>query len=362
MSKHFIKGNEAIAEAAVRAGCRFYAGYPITPQSEVPEILSVRLPEVGGNFIQGESEIASVYMVYGVAATGIRSMTSSSGPGLALKSEGISFLAAGRIPAVIVNVVRGGPAIGTIMPSQQDYFSATKAPAPGGFRCFVLAPQSVQEAADLVYRAFDYADKYRTPVMVLADGMIGNMMESIELPPMRDLKTLPSKEAWRYNKYNDDGSARVLNTYSPTAEAQMDKNIKMAQMYEEWDEKEQLWEEYLLEDAEYVLCAYGSSARIAKSAVKELRQENIKAGLIRPITLVPFAKNAFAKLDYGKIKHIFCPEMSIPPQFAEDVRLQVEGRAKITSICTSGGVILDTDIIVNAVKAKIQESSDDHNL
>ncbi len=226
MSKHFIKGNEAIAEAAVRAGCRFYAGYPITPQSEVPEILSVRLPQVGGNFIQGESEIASVYMVYGVAATGIRSMTSSSGPGLALKAEGISFLAAGRIPAVIVNVVRGGPAIGTIMPSQQDYFSATKAPAPGGFRCFVLAPQSVQEVADLVYRAFDYADKYRTPVMVLADGMIGNMMESIELPPMRDLKDLPSKEDWRYNKYNDDGSARVLNTYSPTAKRRWKKTSK----------------------------------------------------------------------------------------------------------------------------------------
>jgi 2-oxoglutarate ferredoxin oxidoreductase subunit alpha len=353
MSKHFIKGNEAIAEAAVRAGCRFYAGYPITPQSEVPEVLSVRLPQVGGNFIQGESEIASIYMVYGVAATGIRSMTSSSGPGLALKSEGISFLAAGRIPAVIVNVVRGGPAIGTIMPSQQDYFSATKAPAPGGFRCFVLAPQSVQEAADLVYRAFDIADIYRTPVMVLADGMIGNMMESIELPPIRDLATIPSKDAWRYNIYNDDGSARVLNTYSPTVEGQQARNVEMARMYAEWEEKEQLWDEYMLDDAEYVLCAYGSSGRIARSAIKELRLENIKAGLIRPITLVPFPKNVFQKLNYTKIKHIFCLEMSIPPQFVEDVKLQVEGRAKISSICTSGGVILDTDIIENAVKKNL---------
>ncbi len=353
MTKQFIKGNEAIAEAAVRAGCRFFAGYPITPQSEVPEVLSVRLPQVGGNFIQGESEIASIYMVYGVAATGIRSMTSSSGPGLALKSEGISFLAAGRIPAVIVNVVRGGPAIGTILPSQQDYFSAVKAPGPGGFKCFVLAPQSAQEAADLVYKAFDIADQYRTPVMVLADGMIGNMMELIELPPMRNLKDIPSKDSWRYNIYNDDGSARVLNTYSPTAEGQQVKNIAMARMYEEWDEKEQLWEEFMMDDAEYVICSYGSSARISKSAVRELRQENIKAGLIRMITLVPFPGNAFSKLDYSKIKHIFCPEMSIPPQFVEDVKLQVLGRAKITSVCTSGGVILETDSIVNAVKGNL---------
>ncbi|NMC56902.1 MAG: hypothetical protein GYA50_06755 [Eubacteriaceae bacterium] len=228
MSKQFIKGNEAIAESAVRAGCRFFAGYPITPQNEIPEYLSSRLPEIGGKFIQGESEIASVFMILGVAATGIRVMTSSSGPGLALKAEGISHLAAGRLPSVIVNIVRGGPATGTIEPAQQDYFSAVHAPAPGGFKCFVLAPQNVQEAADFVYKAFDIADKYRTPVIVLADGMIGNMMEVVELPQMRNIEDLPDKDSWRFNKYNDDGSIRVLSTYCPTGAMLMAQDLQPA--------------------------------------------------------------------------------------------------------------------------------------
>jgi len=353
MSRQFIKGNEAIAEAAVRAGCRFFAGYPITPQNEVPEYLSARLPEVGGKFLQGESEIASIFMVYGVAATGIRAMTSSSGPGLALKSEGISFLAAGRLPSVIVNVARGGPAIGTIEPAQQDYLSAAHSPAPGGFKCFVLAPQNVQEAADFVYNAFDIADKYRTPVIVLADGMIGNMMEVVNLPPMKDIETLPNHDSWRYNKYNDDGSFRLLSTYSPKGQMMQEKNKEMQALYQKWDDEEQKWDEYMLDDAEYVICAYGSSARITKSAVKELRAGGIKAGLIRPITLVPFPKDAFEKLNYNKIKKMFCAEMSIPGQFIYDVKLHVLGRSEILPIQTSGGVILETDMIVNEVKANL---------
>ncbi len=353
MSKEFIKGNEAIAEAAVRAGCRFFAGYPITPQNEVPEYLSARLPEVGGHFIQGESEIASVYMVFGVAATGIRSMTSSSGPGFALKAEGISFLAGGQIPAVLVNVSRGGPAIGTIEPAQQDYFSAVHAPAPGGFRCFVLAPQNVQEAADFVYEAFDIADKYRTPVYVLADGMIGNMMEVVELPKMRDLADLPSNDSWRFNKYNDDGTARILSTYMPMGELMQNKNKEMAAMYETWEKEEQRWEEYMIDDAEYIVTAYGSSARIAKSAVKELRAEGIKVGLIRAITLYPFPKDAFDKLDYTKVKKMFCAEMSIPGQYIYDVQNAVLGRSEIIPIQTSGGVIMETDMVVAAVKENL---------
>lgn len=353
MSKEFIKGNEAIAEAAVRAGCRFFAGYPITPQNEVPEYLSARLPEVGGHFIQGESEIASVFMVFGVAATGIRSMTSSSGPGFALKSEGISFLAGGQIPAVLVNVSRGGPAIGTIEPAQQDYFSAVHAPAPGGFRCFVIAPQNVQEAADFVYEAFDIADKYRTPVYVLADGMIGNMMEVVELPKMRDLAELPSNDSWRFNKYNDDGSARILSTYMPMGELMQQKNKEMAEMYEAWEKNEQRWEEYMVDDAEYIVTAYGSSARIAKSAVKELRAEGVKVGLIRAITLFPFPKDAFAKLDYAKVKKMFCAEMSIPGQYIYDVQNAVLGQSQIIPIQTSGGVILETDMVVAAVKENL---------
>lgn len=355
MDRRFIKGNEAIAESAVRAGCRFYAGYPITPQNEVPEYLSWRMEEVGGNFIQGESELASVYMVFGVAATGIRSMTSSSGPGFALKAEGISFLAAGRIPAVLVNVARGGPAIGSIFPSQQDYFSATKAPAPGGFQCMVLAPGNVQELADLVYEAFDLADNYRTPVYILSDGMMGNMMESVNLPPMRELSELPSKDKWRYNIYNKDGSARHLGTYYATGELLEESNLAMARLYREWEEKEQRWEEFMTGDADYLICAYGSSARIAKTSVKVLRKEGIKIGLLRAITLVPFPRNALQKIDYGKVKGIFCAEMSIPPQFVEDVRLQVEGRTPVYSICSSGGVILGNDKIVRAVLDRLGE-------
>lgn len=353
MSKQFIKGNEAIAESAVRAGCRFFAGYPITPQNEIPEYLSSRLPEIGGKFIQGESEIASVFMILGVAATGIRVMTSSSGPGLALKAEGISHLAAGRLPSVIVNIVRGGPATGTIEPAQQDYFSAVHAPAPGGFKCFVLAPQNVQEAADFVYKAFDIADKYRTPVIVLADGMIGNMMEVVELPQMRNIEDLPDKDSWRFNKYNDDGSIRVLSTYCPTGAMLMAQNKKMKEMYDTWDKQEQQWDEYMLDDAEYVICAYGSSARIAKSAIKELRAEGIKAGLLRPITLVPFPEDSFEKLNYNKIKKMFCAEMSIPGQFIYDVKYHVLGRSEVLPIQTSGGVILETDMIINEVKANL---------
>ncbi len=353
MSKEFIKGNEAIAEAAVRAGCRFFAGYPITPQNDIPEYLSKRLFEVGGNFIQGESEVASVNMVFGVAATGIRSMTSSSGPGLALKAEGISNLAGARVPSVVVNVARGGPAIGTILTAQQDYLSATKAPAPGGFKCFVLAPATVQEAADLVYEAFDIADKYRTPVYVLADGMTGNMMEVVELPPMRELSELPSKDDWRVNKLEQDGNFRSISSYSPTAEGLQEMNEASEAMYQQWDKEEQRWEAFMMDDAEYVVTGYGSSGRIAKSAVKELRAQGIKAGLIRPITLVPFPKDAFDQIDYGRIKEIFVAEMSIPAQYADDVRWATKSKLEIISVLTSGGVILETEAIVDAVKERV---------
>ncbi len=350
MSKEFIKGNEAMAEAAVRGGCRFFAGYPITPQNDIPEYLSKRLFEVGGTFIQGESEIASINMVYGVAATGVRSMTSSSSPGLALKSEGISFIAGSRIPAVIINVARGGPALGTIQGAQQDYFASAKAIAPGGFRCFVVSPSTVQEAADLVYEAFEIADKYRTPVYVLTDGVIGNMMEIVELPPMRDPEEMLSSDAWRITKYNDDSSARQFSTYRPTGEMLTVDNIAMAELYEEWQEKEQRWEAFMMEDAEVVLTAYGSAGRIAKSAVKELRAQGIKAGLIRPITLFPFPNKAYENINYDKIDKIFVVEMSIPPQFVYDVELATKSQLDYININTSGGVIVETESIVDKVK------------
>ncbi|NMC57079.1 MAG: 3-methyl-2-oxobutanoate dehydrogenase subunit VorB, partial [Eubacteriaceae bacterium] len=340
MSREFVKGTEAMAEAAVRAGCRFFAGYPITPQNEIPEYLSVRLPQVGGEFIQGESEIASIYMVYVVSSVGIRSMTSSSGPGLALKTEGITYLAGAELPAVIIDVARGGPAIGQILPAQQDYLFATKSPGPGGIRCFVFAPSNVQEAVDLVYEAFDIADKYRNPVIVLTDGALGNMMEAIEFPKMRDLTTLPNKNDYILTKRDTVDKARVIQTYHAAVPDMQQANIKMAAKYAEWEKNEQRWEEYMLDDAEIVITAYGTTARIAKSAIKSLRKEGIKAGMIRPITVYPFPGNAFNKLNYNKIKFILNAEMSIPAQMFFDVDYVVRQRTPIYNQLSSGGIVM----------------------
>jgi 2-oxoglutarate ferredoxin oxidoreductase subunit alpha len=353
MSRQFVKGTEAMAEAAVRAGCRFFAGYPITPQNEIPEYLSARLPEVGGEFIQGESEIASIYMVYGVSAAGIRSMTSSSGPGLALKTEGITYLAGAEIPAVIIDVVRGGPAIGQILPAQQDYLFATKSPGPGGIRCFVFAPSNVQEAVDMVYKAFDIADAYRNPVIVLTDGALGNMMEAIQFPPMRDLDTLPSRDDYSLTIRDSEDKARVIQTYHAAVGDMENANRKMAAKYEEWEKNEQQWEEYLLDDAQIVITAYGTTARIAKSAIKSLRKEGIKAGMVRPITVYPFPVNAFEKLDYSKIKFILNAEMSIPAQMYLDVDHAVRNRTPIYNQLSSGGIVMGIKDIINAVKERL---------
>lgn len=353
MSRQFVKGTEAMAEAAVRAGCRFFAGYPITPQNEIPEYLSARLAEVGGEFIQGESEIASIYMVYGVSATGIRSMTSSSGPGLALKTEGITYLAGAELPAVIIDVVRGGPAIGQILPAQQDYLFVTKSPGPGGIRCFVLAPSNVQEAVDLVYEAFDIADKYRNPVIVLTDGALGNVMEAIQFPKMRDLDTLPSKADYKLTVRDSANKARVIQTYHAAVPDMENANRKMAAKYEQWEKEDQRWEEYMLDDAQIIITAYGTTARIAKSAIKSLRKEGIKVGMIRPITVYPFPNDAFEKLDYSKIKFILNTEMSIPAQMYLDVDCVVRKRVPIYNQLSSGGIVMSTKNIINAVKEKL---------
>ncbi len=347
MERMFMKGNEAIAEAAVRAGCRFFAGYPITPQNEIPEYMSRRLPEVQGHFVQGESEIASINMVYGAAAAGVKAMTSSSSPGISLKSEGISYLAGAELPAVIVNITRGGPGLGSIQAAQMDYLQATKASGHGGFRMLVYAPSTVQEAVDYTYLAFEKAEQYQAPMMVCADGCIGAMMEAVALPEMKDdarmkLKFFAAEEA---------GEDRLVVTslYSPD-EAQEKFNRIKAAMYEDWEKTEGLKEEYLLEDAEVVIAAYGVSARIAKTAIAMLRQEGIKAGLIRPITLYPFPYESFQKLDYNRVKHILCAEMSIPCQVIEDVRVGVAGRAPISTVLHSGGIIFTADDIADAVR------------
>ena len=343
MARVLMKGCEAIAEAAVRAGCRFFAGYPITPQNEIPEYFARRLPEVGGNFVQGESEVASVNMVYGAAAAGTRSMTSSSSPGIALKSEGISYCAAARVPIVYSNISRGGPGVGAIQPAQQDYFQATKASGNGGFRMMVLAPSTVQEAVDLTYAAFDYADRDMNPVLILADGVIGTMMEPVELPEMKSDEEIAaikeSKKKWACIGHELDYANRSWIQPGQWDTKKMQAwNEDAAKMYASW-EKDVMVEEYQIEDAELVLTAYGISARICKSVVDMLRKEGYKIGMIRPITVSPFPYASYDKINYDICKAVLDVEMSIPAQFVEDVEMGVKGRCAIETCLCSGGNI-----------------------
>lgn len=351
MKRHFMKGCEAIAESALRAGCTFFAGYPITPQNEIPEYMSKRLPEYGGIFVQGESEVASVNMIFGAAATGARVMTSSSGPGISLKSEGLSYIAGSRLPAVIVSVMRGGPGLGTIMPAQQDYLQATKASGHGGFRMLVFAPSTIQEAVDCTFKAFDYADRDRNPVMVLVDGCLGAMMEPVTLPAYQP----PKKEEkdWVLDGCKDREPRTVLSVCL-TGEPQERFNREMEALYDSWAEKDVQVELFQMEDAEIVLAAYGTSARIAKTAVESLRSQGIKAGLIRPVTVYPFPYGAFENLDYNRVRHVLDVEMSIPAQMVDDVKLGVLGRAPVSAFGRSGGVIIGVEEIVEAVK-KLEE-------
>lgn len=359
MARIFMKGCEAIAEAAVRAGCRFFAGYPITPQNEIPEYFARRMPEVGGTFIQGESEVASVNMVYGAASAGVRSMTSSSSCGIALKSEGISYCASARVPMVYCNVQRGGPGVGAIQPAQQDYNQATKASGNGGFRMLVLAPSTVQEAVDLTYKAFDYADRDRNPVLVLADGVIGTMMEPVELPEMKPDAEIAaikdSKRKWACIGHELDYANRAWIQPGCWSTAVLQQTNEDADaMYRSWAENDVQVEEYCMEDAEVVLTAYGICGRIAANAVDALRSQGVKAGMIRPITVYPFPYAAYDKIDYSKCKGIVSVEMSIPAQFAEDVKAAVKERCAVTTCLCSGGNIMSREAVLAAVK-KVME-------
>lgn len=354
MARVLMKGCEAIAEAAVRAGCRFFAGYPITPQNEIPEYFARRLPEVGGSFVQGESEVASINMVYGAASVGARSMTSSSSPGIALKSEGISYCAAARIPMVYANISRGGPGVGAIQPAQQDYFQATKASGNGGFEMIVLAPATVQEAVDLTCKAFELADRDRNPVLILADGVIGTMMEPVELPEMMSDEEIAaireSKKKWACIGHPLDYAHRAWIQPGQWDTNKMQAvNEEALRLYNSW-EKDVMVEEYCTEDAEVVITAYGISGRIAKSVVEMMRAEGKKVGLIRPITVHPFPKASFEKLDYGTCRAILNVEMSIPAQLAEDVDHAVRSRCPIETCLCSGGNIMSREAVVEAVE------------
>lgn len=335
MERSLMKGNEALADAAIRAGCKCFFGYPITPQTELSAYMAKYMEKSGGVFLQAESEIAAINMVLGAASTGVRAMTSSSSPGISLKSEGISYMAASDLPGVIVNVQRGGPGLGSIQPAQSDYFQATHAMGHGDFHILVYAPYSVQEMADTVMLAFDKADKYRIPAMILADGLLGQMMEPVTLP--EPLDTLPDKSAWAACGHDNKRGHHIINSLyldAPTLEGIVRERFERYAVIEETETEAEL---YLCEDAELVVTAYGASARVAKSAVTEARKKGIRVGLFRPKTLWPFPKKELCKA-VAKTSKILDVEMSMG-QMIDDVRLATECRLPVEFFGRTGGVI-----------------------
>ena len=329
-----MKGNEALAEAAIRCGCKCYFGYPITPQTEIAAYMSKRMPKCGGVFIQAESEIAAINLVYGAASAGVRAMTSSSSPGISLKSEGISYLAGSDLPCVIVNVERGGPGLGGIQPSQSDYYLATKAGGHGDFSLIVLAPSSVQEMADLVVLAFDSADKYRMPAMILADGLLGQMMEPVRFP---DNYAPQPEKPWACTGHENKRKHNIVNSLYLVPEELEKSNIERFKRYETVKKEMAKADCYLTEDAEIVLTAFGATARIVRSAVNMARAEGIKAGLIRPVTLWPFPEKAY-KDTLPTAKAYLSVEMSMG-QMVNDVKLAVECKRPVHFFGRTGGMV-----------------------
>ena len=343
--KVLMKGNEAIAEAAIRAGCRHYFGYPITPQTEVAAYMAKRMPKIGGTFLQAESEISAINMVYGVAGTGYRVMTSSSSPGVSLKQEGISYIAGADLPALIVNVQRGGPGLGGIQTSQSDYFQATKGGGHGDYHLIVLTPASVQEMADITALAFDLADKYRMPAMLLADGTMGQMMEPVELPEEKEIK---SDKPWAVTGTKMERKHNIINSLYLDPEELEKTNFERFEKYKYIEENEARYESYLMEDAEYCIVAFGIAARVSKNAVGELRKQGIKAGLIRPITVWPFPSKPI-KEAADKVKAFVSVELSMG-QMIEDIRLAEECKKPVVLCNRAGGMIPSPEQIIETVK------------
>ena len=343
--KVLMKGNEAIAEAAIRAGCRHYFGYPITPQTEIAAYMAKRMPKIGGTFLQAESEIAAINMVYGAASAGKRAMTSSSSPGISLKGEGISYMAGSDLPGLIVNVQRGGPGLGGIQPSQSDYFQSTRGGGHGDYHLIVLAPASVQEMADMTVKAFDLADKYRMPVMLLADGTMGQMMEPVSLDlsiaeaPEKPWATTGTKLARPHN---------IVNSLSLVPEELEKLNNARYEKYEIVKQNEVMYEAYMMDDAEICVVAFGIAARVSKNAVVAARKHGVKVGLIRPITLWPFPADVIAKAA-DKAKRFISVELSMG-QMIEDVRLAVNGKAPVELCYRVGGMIPTPEQVLEAIE------------
>lgn len=344
--KVLMKGNEALAEAALQAGCHHFFGYPITPQTEVAAYMSKRMPKVGGTYLQAESEVAAINMVYGAASAGVRAMTSSSLPGISLKSEGISYLAGCDLPCLIVNVQRGGPGLGGIQPSQADYWQATRAPGHGDLHILVFAPSSIQEMVDMVFEAFELADTYRMPAMLFADGMLGQMMEPISFPE-KQVKPF-DKFSWAACGHQGKRKHNVINSLYLKPDELEQTVLERFKRYEIVKEKHTQWEEYLLEDAEYVVVAYGATSRIVRSAINTAREQGIKVGLIRPKTIWPYPTEAISKAA-DTAKAFLCVEMSMG-QMLDDVRLAVNGKAPVAFFGHTGGIVPTPNEVLDEIR------------
>ena len=345
MAKKLMKGNEAMASAAIAAGCKCFFGYPITPQNEIPEFMSKAMFESGGSFVQAESEIAAINMVYGAGGAGARAMTSSSSPGIALKQEGISYLAAAEIPAVILNVMRGGPGLGGIQPSQSDYNMMTKGGGDGDYNCPVLAPSNLQEASDMIMEAFDLADYYRTPVYVAADGFIGQMMEPVEIiyKPKYEIK----EKIWATNGKRGKREKNIVNSLYLEADLLYKHNLNLQEKYKLIKEKETRAEKYKTEDADIILVSYGTMSRVCRGVVDTFRNENKKIGMIRPITLWPFPEKEFK--NNNNCKMYISIEMSMG-QMIDDIKLACECKVPVKFFGKAGGIVPTSHEIIEHIK------------
>lgn len=342
--KILMKGNEAIAEAAILAGCRHYFGYPITPQTEVAAYMSKKMPKIGGVFLQAESEIAAINMVYGVASTGKRVMTSSSSPGISLKSEGLSYLAGADLPSVVINVQRGGPGLGGIQPSQSDYFQATRSPGHGDFHMVVYAPASVQEMAQLTVKAFEVADEYRMTSMILADGTLGQMMEPVSFDFA--VKEAPEKP-WATTGTKMQRKHNIVNSLFLAPERLEEVNFERYERYKKIEENETLYEEYMMDDAEICVVAFGIASRVSRNAVNEARKQGIKAGMIRPITVWPFPKAPIRKAA-DQVKAFVSVELSMG-QMIDDIKLASECKKPVYLCNRVGGMIPSPEQVLQAI-------------
>jgi 2-oxoglutarate ferredoxin oxidoreductase subunit alpha len=355
MSKVLMKGNEALGEAAIRAGCVHFFGYPITPQTEVPEYLVKRLPEVDGVFVQAESEVAAINMVFGAAGVGVKCMTSSSSPGISLMAEGLSYIAACELPCVIINIMRAGPGLGGILPSQSDYLQATKGHGHGDYQLIVLAPSTVQEAVDLMILAFALAEKYRNPVMVCADGMIGQMMEPVEFPVEGRGAALKEND-WALTGC-EGRKRRIVNSLFLTPEVLHQHNVNLKKKYDRIAEKEKRWELYNTEAGyDLLLVAFGTMARICKTAIDEVKREGLRVALFRPITLNPFPLEACrgAMDSMSATGQVLTVEMSMG-QLVLDVKLAAEGSRSIDLYGTAGGIVASPNQVADRIRSLLPE-------